>query len=564
MILYDNSSQFRILLTLTGSVIPQSIPVGVLSGVIGLCLGILRWMGKTEEWLLVEDYIKDPFAIQTMAMIIGYLLVVRTNMALNRWMDGISDVQTMLSKWADAFTSLNGFFAGKTDSESRHRVMMFRVRVAHWFSLMSCLAFATLRCGSLTSLRDVPIRELITESDAFNLRGPSKSFAASRSNSNLGSTRGSVQSTAMPNSLQKGLSGLLGGEAEPGLNKQSSFGSEASNKRLSFRGNAVPLNKSGSRSSALADMTKPRRTGIMDTEGLRSMELYVLSTPTAEEVHRLNVATDKVNTVCLWIIQSIMLEVRAKTLDAPAPIVTRAFQELSNGMLGFKQAHKIALVPFAFPFAQLVSILLVMLYVVLPFYVDSFTKNIIATPIISFLIPMCYCGLNCIAIELEEPFGTDWNDVDLDVRHEGFLWLLVDVLRAPSAPPNMEIDGSSSASGGEQSRRLEEKIRRNVSRGLSEVCQRRTLTRFQDLKSHDIVALSEKRETEQAARQSVHAAGNDDLEEDALTRGRSAPRVAFRESCFKGSVNLAPGATDRQPDNVENAAQAAAEDLCSI
>merc|ERR1719482_2076673 len=93
------------------------------------------------------------------------------------------------------------------------------------------------------------------------------------------------------------------------------------------------------------------------------------------------------------------------------------------------------MVPFPFPFAQMVSILLCMLYFLFPFYIELFTQNVIFGPILCLLIPLCYCGLNRVAIELEEPFGTDWNDVDIEVRHEYFLTKLVDCLRLPSLPP---------------------------------------------------------------------------------------------------------------------------------
>merc|ERR1719389_963682 len=100
------------------------------------------------------------------------------------------------------------------------------------------------------------------------------------------------------------------------------------------------------------------------------MELWVLASPSPEEIRRLELASDKVNCVCLWIVQGIICEIRAGRLDAPAPIVTRVFQELSTGMLGFNQAHKVAMVPFPFPFAQMVSLLLLVLYCMLPFYLD--------------------------------------------------------------------------------------------------------------------------------------------------------------------------------------------------
>jgi len=172
-----------------------------------------------------------------------------------------------------------------------------------------------------------------------------------------------------------------------------------------------------------------------EDEKVKSLDLYVLSAPTADEVQLLDMSTDKVNTLMLWILQGTIEEIRANTLDTPPPIVTRFFQELSNGMLGFNQGHKVAMVPFPFPFAQMVSLLLVMLCLSLPIYIDIFTKNPVITSVLSFLLPVCYLGLNSVAIELEEPFGTDWNDVDIEVRHEEFLWIIVDVLRQATTPP---------------------------------------------------------------------------------------------------------------------------------
>merc|ERR1719198_924507 len=66
---------------------------------------------------------------------------------------------------------------------------------------------------------------------------------------------------------------------------------------------------------------------------------------------------------------------------------------------------------------------------------------------------MVYCALNTISVELEEPFGTDANDVDIEIRHEDFLWLLVDVLRAPKTTPQTD------------DYELEESILRGVARG---------------------------------------------------------------------------------------------------
>lgn len=410
MINYDNGHQFFILLKMSGSVLPSCVPVGMATFVLGLALSLIRefkgeWIVKvfqSEDKRDPQHYIHHPFAIQTVAVVIGILLAMRTNMALGRWMDGISEIQTMLSKWCDAYNALSGFFSGRVGDEStEERILLFRVRVAHWFSLMSCLAFATLRGGMLSRLEDVPIKELFAKNPSFQ---KAKSFTTSR-------VHGSFRSDAS-------------GDGESNSKNTGKF------------------------ADVMSDQARTKKQ-----DSITAMDLFVLAAPSPEEISRLELSTDKVNCVCLWIVQGIITEIRAGTLDTPPPIVTRVFQELSNGMLGFNQAHKVAMVPFPFPFAQMVSLLLAMLYVTLPFYLDNFTKNVFITPVISFLLPMCYSGLNRIAIELEEPFGMDYNDVDIEIRHEDFLWALVDVLRQPTIPPVSENN------------KLEHKILRGVARG---------------------------------------------------------------------------------------------------
>merc|ERR1719284_1794646 len=108
-----------------------------------------------------------------------------------------------------------------------------------------------------------------------------------------------------------------------------------------------------------------------------------------------------------------MVEVRGGVLDSPPPITSRIFSQLTDGMLGFHQALKVAHVPFPFPFAQMVSFFLVVLLTMLPFYIDAFTKNVVFTAVSCFFLPLAFCGLNVISVELEAPFGEDPNDVDI-------------------------------------------------------------------------------------------------------------------------------------------------------
>mmetsp|Transcript_81272 Transcript_81272/g.134293 ORF Transcript_81272/g.134293 Transcript_81272/m.134293 type:complete len:333 (+) Transcript_81272:1-999(+) len=281
----------------------------------------------------------------------------------------------MISKWTDAYTCINGFWAGKTGTNKvQDRILFARIRIAHYFALMSCIAFATLRSGFEADIDHIPIKAMFP------------------------------------------------------------YGNKSNGKRERFTKNRTTMLEDA---PAVASSSNLKRASTMKNveEEVGALDLSVLHAPTPEEVAVLERVSDKVAALSLWIIQTTILEVRAGTLDAPPPILSRIYQEMSNAMLGFHQAHKVAMVPFPFPFAQMVNYILMILYLTLPFYIDVFSQSIVMTPLVSFLLPMAFSCLNRIAVELEEPFGTDRNDVDIEERHEAFIAMVDDQLKNPTVPP---------------------------------------------------------------------------------------------------------------------------------
>merc|ERR1712113_412375 len=95
-------------------------------------------------------------------------------------------------------------------------------------------------------------------------------------------------------------------------------------------------------------------------------------------------------------------------------------------MLGFSNAMKISDVPFPFPYAQLVNILLFLFSLFIPFYMVVFTGSIFASPLLTFLLFTSVVGFNSVAIELENPFGKDDNDISLLDFHARFIDVLED------------------------------------------------------------------------------------------------------------------------------------------
>lgn len=150
---------------------------------------------------------------------------------------------------------------------------------------------------------------------------------------------------------------------------------------------------------------------------------YVLnSMPTPEELASLEHCSDRVSKVMFWIVHD--LAAVSRDLDTAPPIQSRMFQELSNGMLGFNNCLKISDVPFPFPYAQLLTVVLSLYSLFIPLYISCFTEHVFISPLVSFVLFVGIWGVNEVAKELENPFGADTNDISLVDFHARFIDIL--------------------------------------------------------------------------------------------------------------------------------------------
>jgi hypothetical protein len=163
-----------------------------------------------------------------------------------------------------------------------------------------------------------------------------------------------------------------------------------------------------------------------------------------------------------WILR-LALDRHAKGgLNVPAPVVTRTYQLVSEGVHGYQQARKVGDTPFPFPYVQLVTLLLHGFNVLAPITVAalvtttrdldaeeekelemgdygpaSFVRaaflyasgNALIAAIV-FLVSIGYTALNQVARELEEPFGHGPNHLPLVQSAEEFNSKLVHLLLA--------------------------------------------------------------------------------------------------------------------------------------
>jgi len=96
------------------------------------------------------------------------------------------------------------------------------------------------------------------------------------------------------------------------------------------------------------------------------------------------------------------------------PILSRVYQTLSRGFVNLLNAKKITDTRFPFPFAQLITTLLLLHIILTPLMISTVFKAKFFAFLFTFLPIFGMFSLNFIASELENPFGNDDNDLPLD------------------------------------------------------------------------------------------------------------------------------------------------------
>lgn len=123
----------------------------------------------------------------------------------------------------------------------------------------------------------------------------------------------------------------------------------------------------------------------------------------------------KVTLVFLWLSEFMTREsLHGSMGDVPSPIYQRLYQHLSDGMLAYNHARKIAYIPFPFPHAQITALFTLIVSGFLPMLMLSFVSNFVFGLIMNFVTVICFMGLQEVARELESPFQNVPNDIPLN------------------------------------------------------------------------------------------------------------------------------------------------------
>lgn len=163
--------------------------------------------------------------------------------------------------------------------------------------------------------------------------------------------------------------------------------------------------------AALAELEKGDRGHVKDLYAHH----YNLIDPESidrDSLRTIRNAEDRVELIFMWVQQLIVENISTGVLAIPPPLLSRTFQELANAMVQFHDAMRIATVPLPFPYAQTCDWMLTVHVLVVPIV----TATWVGSPVWAFLFTLIQVlvlwSLNLVALEIENPFGTDANDID--------------------------------------------------------------------------------------------------------------------------------------------------------
>jgi len=301
---------------------------------------------------------RSPYAHQVFTFGLSFLVIMRTNLAYSRYWEGITEASTMHTKWMDAVTQIIAFDE-LSKEPAANTGELFRHRMLHLVSLLGATSILELQ-GDEDCLDDEDM-DGIFEDDLDCL-------------------------------VEFDMSHI---------------------ERLRFN----PINHKN-----LAQIVPEDKEHLIDEDYDRKKTALPIIGQLEESTRfGLHTSEHKVHYIMTRVVRLISQRISEGGMAAPPPVVSRVYQELSNGLLGFTQAKKVADIPFPFPYAQIVQYLQLAFVISCPFVVMSFVSEVAPAMIFTFLAVFCYVSLNEVATELEDPFGTDPNDLPLHRLHLRFV-----------------------------------------------------------------------------------------------------------------------------------------------
>ena len=173
------------------------------------------------------------------------------------------------------------------------------------------------------------------------------------------------------------------------------------------REDALPRTRRVSRCQYILSVIFDCGSAHTERELAISNSLEVLGGVSESEVEMLQAVPpgDRTFRVQSWLVRLMTDRMRVGGLNVAAPILSRTYQGMSEGMTAAEQARKTSCVEFPFALRQLIELLLIVFSVLLPMCVSAFVDSVGVVVSVSFFAVLGYVALNETARDLETPFG---------------------------------------------------------------------------------------------------------------------------------------------------------------
>lgn len=164
-----------------------------------------------------------------------------------------------------------------------------------------------------------------------------------------------------------------------------------------------------------------------------ALQVLDLSEVNPDSVQMLADADDRCQLIIFWLQALIIQAEKDRVLDVPSPILSRCFQELSRGMVNLSNLHKIKEIPFPYPYQQVLIVMLIMHNLITTCMGAIICDTLPWACAMTFMVTGSFWTVIYIAVEIDQPFGDDPNDLPLIEMQEEFNADLVRLLKTSNA-----------------------------------------------------------------------------------------------------------------------------------
>jgi len=144
---------------------------------------------------------------------------------------------------------------------------------------------------------------------------------------------------------------------------------------------------------------------------------------------------DSCEIVLQWI-QRLIVQANSKdVLKIAPPILARVYNQLGNGIVKLNNARKIREFPIPFPLAQMISIMLLINLFMTAVVCAMEADHPVMAGVLAYVLTLVVWSINSIAVELEQPYGDDANDLPLIEMQEDMNKSLCALLKPLAGTP---------------------------------------------------------------------------------------------------------------------------------